>query len=96
MPAIGRVGVRDIAPWGEGYGRPWSSFQGMQRIATRTFVVSSVAFGLIGVLFFLGTFVVEWQETTTNVVFAAWGVSGSVVLSSFALSVAGKYLTDDS
>jgi hypothetical protein len=51
---------------------------------------------LIGVLFFLGTFVVEWEESTTNVVFAAWGVSGSIVLSSFALSVAGKYLTDDS
>lgn len=76
--------------------RPRSSLQGMQRIATRTFVASSVAFGLIGILFFLGTLVVEWQEATANAVFAAWGVSGSIVLSSFALSVAGKYLTDDS
>ena len=96
MPVPALSSVRDIAPRCEGYGRPWSSLQGMQRIATRTFVVSSVAFGLIGVLFFLGTLVVEWQETATNIVFAAWGVSGSVVLSSFALSVAGKYLTDDS
>ena len=68
----------------------------MQRVATRVFVVSSIAFGLVGVVFFLGTFLAEWGESTTNVVFAIWGVSGSVVLSSFALSVAGKYLADDS
>lgn len=60
------------------------------------FVGSSIVFGLIGVFFFLGTFVVDWGESTTNIVFAIWGVSGSIVLSSFALSVAGKYLRDDS
>lgn len=60
------------------------------------FVASSTAFGLIGVLFFLGTFVFEWADSAARIVFAIWGVSGSVVLSSFALSVAGKYLVGDS
>lgn len=59
-------------------------------------MVSSIAFGVIGVVFFLGTFVVEWGESTARVVFATWGVSGSVVLSSFAIAVAWKYLTNDS
>ena len=68
----------------------------MQRIATRVFVISSITFGLIGALFFVITFGAHWGESTSEIVFAIWGVSGCVVLSSFALSVAGKYLGDDS
>ena len=68
----------------------------MQRIATRVFVGSSIAFGILGTLFFIGTFAVEWGETTESIVFAAWGVSGSIVLASFAVAVAGKYLSNGS
>jgi hypothetical protein len=65
----------------------------VQTIATRVFVISSVAFGAVGTLFFL-TLVGDWSEAASEAVFALWGVIGCVVLSSFALSVAGKYLTD--
>ena len=72
---------------------------GMQRIATRVFVVSSIAFGVLGVLFF-SLFLIsggdEGPSELAETVFAVWGISGSVVLVSFALSVAGKYLMDDS
>ena len=33
------------------------------------------------------------ESTLSQAVFALWGVSGSVVLASFGVSVAGKYLT---
>ena len=68
----------------------------MQRIATRVFVGSSIAFGLIGSVFFVGTLIADWGEQLESIVFAIWGVSGSVVLSSFAVAVAAKYLADDS
>jgi FtsH-binding integral membrane protein len=66
----------------------------VQTIATRVFVISSVAFGAVGTLFFLTTLVGDLSEAASEAVFALWGVIGCVVLSSFALSVAGKYLTD--
>lgn len=68
----------------------------MQRIATQVFVVSSIAFGMIGALFFFVVFAADWPESIDEVVFAMWGVSGCVVLSSFGVSVATKYLSDDS
>ena len=64
----------------------------MQRIATRVFVISSVAFGIIGALFFLTAFGLESDESWSGIVFGLWGVSGCVVLSSFAVSVAGTFL----
>jgi uncharacterized membrane protein YuzA (DUF378 family) len=67
----------------------------MQKIATRVFVVSSIAFGLVGAVFFLGL-AAGWEDSVAQTVFAIWGVSGCVVLSSFALSVAAKYLGDES
>lgn len=68
----------------------------MQRNATRVFVISSVAFGVIGAVFFLTTFGPDSIESWSEAVFGLWGVSGCVVLSSFAVSVAGKYLKNDS
>ncbi|MGB9357919.1 MAG: hypothetical protein WCC01_05105 [Acidimicrobiia bacterium] len=68
----------------------------MQRVATQVFVVSSIAFGGIGALFFLVVFATGWPESIGEIVFAIWGVIGCVVLSSFGVSVAGKYLADDS
>ena len=55
----------------------------MQRAATWVFIVASVAFGIIGSLFFV-TLVNGDVEST---------VSQAVVLASFGVSVAGKYLT---
>jgi len=66
----------------------------MQRVATRVFVGSSIAFGLIGAVFFVSTLVAEWQMT--DALFAVWGVTGCIVLSSLALSVAAKYLGPNS
>ena len=68
----------------------------MQRIATQVFVISSVAFGIIGAVFFVTTFGPDSAESWSDVVFGLWGVSGCVVLSSFAVSVAGKFLANDS
>lgn len=65
----------------------------MQRTATRIFVVASVAFGIIGSLFFLTLIDGDVESTLSQAVFALWGVSGSVVLASFGVSVAGKYLS---
>ena len=65
----------------------------MQRTATRIFVIASVAFGIIGSLFFITLVSGDGDSTASRVVFALWGVAGCVVLASFAVSVAGKYLT---
>jgi len=66
----------------------------MQRVATRAFVASLIAFGVIGAVFFVSTLIAEWPMT--DALFAAWGVTGCVVLSSLALNVAAKYLGPDS
>ena len=63
----------------------------MQRTATLVFIASSIAFGILGTVFFV---LVGFDAPRTEIVFALWGVSGCVVLTSFALSVAGKYLTE--
>ena len=70
----------------------------MQRVATRVFIIASVAFGIIGSLFFITLVNGDVESTVSRAVFALWGVSGSVVLASFGVSVAGKFLTttDDS
>ncbi len=67
----------------------------MQNLPTRVFIVSSIAFGVIGTVFFVST-AAGWKDSVVLWMFAIWGISGSVVLSSFALSVARKYLGDDS
>lgn len=65
----------------------------MQRAATWVFIVASIAFGIIGSLFFITLVSGDVESTVSQAVFALWGVSGSVVLASFGVSVAGKYLT---
>lgn len=68
----------------------------MQRTATQVFVVASIAFGVIGALYFIVVFATGWPDWIGETVFALWGVSGCAVLSSFGVAVAGKYLADDS
>ena len=65
----------------------------MQTTATRVFIIASIAFGIIGSLFFITLVNGDVESTLSQAVFALWGVSGSVVLASFGVSVAGKYLT---
>ena len=65
----------------------------MQRTATLVFIIASIAFGIIGSLFFITLVNGDAEATLNRAVFALWGVSGSVVLGSFGVSVAGKYLT---
>ena len=69
----------------------------MQKIATRIFIYSSVTFGV------LGTFIVlsgmEPDEGSTGwelVLRKLFTVTIFVILTSFALSVASKYLDSDS
>jgi uncharacterized membrane protein YuzA (DUF378 family) len=66
----------------------------MQRAATRVFVIASISFGIVGSLFFITLVNGDDGSTASQVLFAAWGVAGCVVLSSFAVSVAGKYLAE--
>jgi len=65
----------------------------MQTTATRVFIIASIAFGIIGSLFFITLVNGDVESTLSQAVFALWGVSGSVVLASFGVSVAGRYLT---
>jgi hypothetical protein len=68
----------------------------MQRIATRVFVISSICFGVVGILFSLTIPRGGDQPTDLNhLLLVVLAIAGFVVLSSFALSVAAKYLRPD-
>lgn len=66
----------------------------MQKIATRVFVISSILFGVTGIAFSL-TIPREEDPMTdlSHALFIFLAATGFVVLSSFALSVAGKFLS---
>ena len=67
----------------------------MQKIAPRVFVAASVCFGVIGILFWITVpRDAEPMSDFNHLLFVLLGVSGFVVLSSFALSIAAKYLRD--
>lgn len=65
----------------------------MQKIATRAFIYSSITFGLIGLCIVLTASGPDTQDTKLDEVLIRL-LFGSVfvILPSFALSVAGKYL----
>jgi len=62
----------------------------MQRIATLIFICASVIFGILGIL------VVLVQPTDNNVLSKLLMITVFIILPSFALSVAGKYLNSKS
>ena len=67
----------------------------MQKIATKIFIVASIVFGILGTLFWVTAPRNEEQASDLNhILFVLLGITVSVILSSFALSVAGKYLKD--
>ncbi len=62
----------------------------MQKIATRIFTYASVVFGVLGIL------VVLTQPKDDDILSKLLFATVFVILPSFALSVAGKYLNDKS
>ncbi|HSX43973.1 MAG TPA: hypothetical protein VLE69_01575 [Candidatus Saccharimonadales bacterium] len=58
----------------------------MQKIATRIFVYASITFGILGIL------VVLTQPKDDSILSKLLFINVFVILPSFALSVAGKYL----
>jgi hypothetical protein len=65
----------------------------MQKIATRVFVIASVVFGIIGVFMALTGNEPDQNGTGLEKVLGKlFMATVFVILSSFALSVAGKYL----
>ena len=69
----------------------------MQKIATRIFIVSSVLFGVLGLIMVLTGMDPDENNTGLElIVTKLFMASVFVILSSFALSVAGKYLNGKS
>ncbi len=68
----------------------------MQRIATRVFIIASVTFGIVGILLVLTLPANGHEPSSLNEVLQRMlQVTVFVILPSFALSVAGKYLNKD-
>lgn len=64
----------------------------MQKIATRVFIYASIAFGIIGILVVL-TSPLRGQSSDFNEVLSKLLlIDVFIILPSFALSIAGKYL----
>ena len=71
--------------------------ENMQKIATKIFIYSSVAFGILGILVVLTASGPDnndsvISETLIKLLF----ITVFIILPSFALSLAGKYLKDKS
>jgi hypothetical protein len=66
----------------------------MQRVATRVFIYASIAFGVLGIAMVLsGPFGPDQPDTPLQIVFIRLiMITVFIILPSFALSVAGKYL----
>lgn len=65
----------------------------MQKVATRIFIYASLAFGIIGILVVLtASGSDEPDSTLSELLIKLLFISVFVILPSFALSIAGKYL----
>lgn len=66
----------------------------MQKIATRVFIIASIVFGALGILIVLTALDTHdgTDETYVTVLMKSFMITVFVILTSFALSVAGKYL----
>lgn len=66
---------------------------GMQKIATKVFIIASLVFGVIGILVVVtGSGPDKRDSTVSEVLIRLLFATVFVILPSFALSVAGKYL----
>lgn len=69
----------------------------MQKLATRVFIYSSIVFGVLGVLMVLTGMDPDDNNTGLELVITKLFMATIfIILSSFALSVAGKYLNGKS
>jgi hypothetical protein len=69
----------------------------MQKIATKVFIYASIAFGIIGILLVLTATGPDTPDSTlTKVLIRLMFVTVFILLPSFALSFASKYLNDRS
>jgi hypothetical protein len=69
----------------------------MQKIATRIFIYSSIVFGIIGILVVItGSGPNAPDSDISKILIRLLFVTVFIILPSFALSVAGKYLNDKS
>lgn len=65
----------------------------MQKIATRIFVYASLTFGVVGILVILTSSAKDSDSSDLNIaLMKLLMVTVFVILPSFALSIAGKYL----
>ncbi len=69
----------------------------MQRIATRVFTYASVVFGILGIIIILtGSGPDKPDSALSETLIKLLGITVFVILPSFALSVASKYLNGKS
>lgn len=69
----------------------------MQKIATKVFIYASVVFGIIGILVVLTASGPDKPDSATSeVLIKLLFTTVFIILPSFALSIAGKYLKDKS
>ena len=69
----------------------------MQKTATRIFIYSSIVFGIIGILVVITGFGPNAPDSNiSKILIRLLFATVFVILPSFALSVAGKYLNDKS
>lgn len=69
----------------------------MQKIATRVFIYASITFGTLGIIMVLSGFEPDESNTGIELVIGRlFTASVFAILTSFALSVAGKYLNGKS
>ncbi len=67
----------------------------MQKIATKVFICASVIFGIIGILIVLtASGADEPDSSLSEILIRLLFATVFVILPSFALSIAGKYLKD--
>ena len=65
----------------------------MQKIATRTFIIASIAFGILGILVVLTSSEKDADNSDLNkFLMKLLIITVFIILPSFALSIAGKYL----
>lgn len=69
----------------------------MQKIATRIFIYASITFGILGILVVLtGSGPDKPDSSLSQILIRLFIINVFIVLSSFALSIAGKYLNGKS
>ena len=69
----------------------------MQKIATRVFIYASLLFGLLGILVVLTSSGPDKPDSAlSEVLMKLLAIDVFIILPSFALSVAGKYLSNKS